>query len=165
MQAVQFRQVTEDDYQDICKLITDEKELFFVYPHGSYPFTVEQIRQLSVVRKELTVATDSSKVVGFANLYDYQADKSAFIGNVVIDKSCRRKGIGKSLLAYMLALSFEKHNLPQVRISVFSHNIPALLLYSSFGFTPYQIEERKDFTDKRVALVHMKMNKIDYDKT
>lgn len=65
----------------------------------------------------------------------------------------------------MMNLSFLKHNLQEVCISVFSHNIPALLLYAGFGFTPYQIEERKDYANKRVALIHMKMNKLDYQKT
>ena len=61
----------------------------------------------------------------------------------------------------MLEQAYKYHNLQEVRISVFSENTPALLLYSGFGFTPYEIEERKNQLGKRVALIHMKLKRSD----
>jgi len=151
-----FREATEDDFDGICSLITSKEELFLVYPSGKYPFTVEQVVELSQARKELTVAVDGIEIIGFANLYDYDPGKSAFIGNVVIDKNHRGKGIGKAIVLYMLKIAYEKLNLPEIRISVFSENTAAILLYSGVGFVPYEIEERKDSNSKKVALVHMK---------
>lgn len=154
-----FREAMEDDFQGICSLITSKEELFLVYPSGKYPFTVEQIVELSKVRKELTVVVEDNKIIGFANLYNYESGKSAFIGNVVVDKKHRGKGLGKEIVLYMLKVGYEKLDLPELRISVFSENTPAMLLYSGLGFVPYEIEERKDFDSKRVALVHMKMER------
>ncbi len=152
----EIREVTEKYFEGICDLIDSEEELFWVYPNGEYPLTVSQVIKLSKERKELTVAVDGGEVIGFANLYNYQPYKVAFIGNVVIDKRHRGKGLGKEIISYMLGKSIEKYNLPEVRISVFSDNVPALLLYSTFGFAPYEIEERKTPKGIRVALIHMK---------
>lgn len=152
----EFREATVEDFEGICGLIESKEELFLVYPSGKYPFTVEQIVELAQVRKELTIATESNEIIGFANLYDYDPGKSVFIGNVVVDKKHRGKGIGKEIILYMQKVAFEKFKLPEIRISVFSENTPAMLLYSGLGFVPYDIEERKDSSCKRVALVHMK---------
>lgn len=152
-----FKEATKDDFEGIFNLIKSKEELFLVYPSGKYPFTVEQVEELYDVRKELTIATEGDEVIGFANLYDYEPGEYAFIGNVVIDKNHRGKGLGKEIVLYMLKIAHEKHNLPEVRISVFSENTPAMLLYSSVGFEPYNIEERMDSNNKRVALIHMKL--------
>ena len=152
-----FRETTEKDFEGICKLIKNKEDLFLVYPSGSYPFTVAQVRELSQVRIELTVIEDKNKIIGFANFYNYEEHKSAFIGNVVIDEKYRGRGLGKELISNMLKIAHEKYKLPEIKISVFNANTPALLLYLSFGFVPYDIEEKKDLKGKRVALIHMKI--------
>lgn len=155
----QFRPALKTDYPDICKLIESREELFLVYPKGRYPFTELQLNELAQERKELTVATIDDRVIGFASLYNYQAAQSAFIGNIIIDKSHRGKGLGRQLVSHMLKLGFEKHQLPEIRISVFSDNDPALSLYKSFGFTVYDSEKRTDFSGQTIILQHMKLKK------
>jgi RimJ/RimL family protein N-acetyltransferase len=152
----EYREVSENDYAGICNLIRSEEEMFLVYPNGRFPLTEAQLRELSRLRKELTVAVDGDRIIGFANLYDYRKCQSAFIGNVVIDVSYRGKGLGKGIVSYMLEQAFVRHDLPEVRISVFSENATALLLYTGLGFTPYGIEERQKRDGTRVALIHMK---------
>ena len=152
----EIREATEKHFEGVCGLIDSEEELFWVYPNGKYPLTVSQVVKLSKERNELTVAVDDNEVIGFANLYNFKPNKVAFIGNVVIDKRHRGKGLGKEIISYMLGKATEKYNLPEVRISVFSDNVPALLLYSTFGFFPYEIEERKNPKGVRAALIHMR---------
>ncbi|SEH07614.1 GNAT family N-acetyltransferase [Candidatus Venteria ishoeyi] len=152
-----YREATENDFNEICSLIKSREEMFLVYPKGNYPLTVAQITELSKERMELTVAVDEFGIVGFANIYDYNENEYVFIGNVIIEKQYRGKGLGKEIVSYMLEKAFVKYGLCEVRISVFSENIPALLLYSNFGFTPYALEERKNHEGRRVALIHMKM--------
>jgi len=156
---LEFREATNEDYDGICRLIGSKEELFLVYPGGRFPLTVDQIKKLSKIRQELTVAVDENEIIGFANLYDYERNKTAFIGNVVVDRSHRGKGLGKEIISYMLNAAFKKHNLPEVRISVFSENTRAVLLYVGFGFSPYKIEERIGPNGNRVALIHMKMER------
>ncbi len=158
-----FREAVENDYAGICRLIESEDELFMVYPNGGYPLTIDQLRKLSQIRKELTVAVDEEGgVIGFANLYNFERGKTAFIGNVVIKPDYRGKGLGKTIISHMLEKAFGHYDLPEVQISVFSENTPALILYSGFGFIPYEIEERRDPKGRRVALVHMKLERHRY---
>ena len=154
-----YREATEDDYEGICNLVKSEHELFRVYPNGTYPLTISQLKHLSRIRIELTVVTDENKIIGFANLYNYETEKQAFVGNVVIDETYRGKGLGKKLVSYMIEKAFAKYALPEVHISVFSDNIPALLLYAGFGFIPYDIEEKTEPNGNRAALIHMKKSK------
>ena len=152
-----FREATEDDFQGIGNLMTSKEELFYIYPHGEYPFTVEQLTKLAEVRTELTVVTEGDDIIGFANLYDHEPGELAFIGNVVVAKQHRGKGVGKEIILHMLRIAFEKLKLPEVRISVFNENTPAMLLYAGLGFVPYDVGERTDVNNKKVALVHMKI--------
>lgn len=161
---IRLREAVADDFAAICRLVKTEQELFLVYPGGSFPFTIEQIHALSQVRRALTVAEmtgdkasdKTGDVIGFANLYDFEPGQYAFIGNVVVGENHRGKGAGKALVEYMLKLMFEKYELAEARISVFTQNVPALLLYAHLDFEPYAIEERYDWDNRRVALLHMK---------
>ena len=159
-----FRAASEADFDAICGLIPTQEELFRVYPRGSYPFTLDQLRHLFETRKAHTVTTDAGKITGFANLYDFSDNRRAFIGNVVVDKAYRGQGLGKCLVEYMIEQAFSSYDLDEVHISVFSDNTPALLLYSSLGFEPYAVEERLNYAGKRLALLHMRFNKTKHNK-
>lgn len=151
-----FREATDSDFGKICNLIKSKQELFLVFPKGNYPLTVEQVQELAQQRKELTVMECNNTIVGFANFYNFKQAHSAFIGNVIIDKKYRGKGLGKKLILHMLKIAEEKFKLAEIRISVFNENTTALLLYLNFGFVPYAIEEKKDPQSNRVVLIHLK---------
>lgn len=153
--AVTIRGAVPDDYPAICRLIPDEEELFWVYPKGSYPLTVDQLEKLIARRMEPTVLLAEGEVAGFGNFYRYREGKSVFIGNVVVDRARRGRGLGKEIVRHLAALAFQKYGLPRVRISVYSRNEPALLLYGSLGFKPYAMEAQKDFRGEPVALLHL----------
>lgn len=157
-----IREATVEDFEAIVRLVPSQEELFLVYPKGSHPFSIGQLRALADVRTELTVVVRNGEVIGFANLYDLKLHHWAFIGNVVIIHSFRGTGLGRKLVDHMVRVAFGKHELPEVRISVFSENTPALLLYASLGFKPYSIEARQHPTGKRVALIHMRVSRGGY---
>ncbi|WP_455212301.1 GNAT family N-acetyltransferase [Kaarinaea lacus] len=152
-----IRPAEEREYTAISRLITSEEELFLVFPGGKYPFTVDQVQQLAQQRKALTVLEKDGQIIGFANLYDHIPRQWIFIGNVVVCKSQRGKGLGGALINHMLGLAFDEYSVSETRISVFCHNTPALILYSRFGFKPYDIEQRNDFNNRQVALLHMRL--------
>jgi ribosomal protein S18 acetylase RimI-like enzyme len=133
--------------------------LFLVYPKGEHPFTVEQLRFLAETRKELTVAVENGEVIGFANLYDVQPRLWAFIGNVIVAKSSRGRGVGRALVAYMIRQAFALHDIKEVRISVFEQNAPALSLYEDMGFESYSIEQRATPSGAQSELIHMKLKR------
>lgn len=151
-----FRAVTADDFKDICQLITSKQELFLVYPNGTYPLTITQMEELFYTREALTVLVEDGVIIGFANLYNHHPSQFAYIGNVIVDQQQRGRGLGRAIIEHMLVQAFEKLNLSEVRISVFSDNSPALLLYAALDFLPYDIEGRVNPQGERVALIHMK---------
>jgi RimJ/RimL family protein N-acetyltransferase len=161
---LRFRPAVEEDYLAIGGLVTSEEELFFVYPSGHYPFDVQQLRALARERHELTVAIVKGQVVGFTNLYDMEARHQAFIGNVIIEKTLRGCGIGRKMIEVMLKCCFDKYRLSKVNISVFSHNIPALVLYSRLGFTPFDLAERQDFAEQKTVMIHMTLPRKIYEE-
>lgn len=150
-----IRAAAAADFEGIVQLMPDRDELFYIYPRGTYPFSISQLEQLAKERLALTVAVDKAQVVGFANLYDLEPGKHVFIGNVVVDRAWRGRGIGRSLVEHMIKVARDEYSMPRVRISVFNENTPALLLYLGAGFSPYAAEQRTDPTGRSVVLLHM----------
>ena len=146
-----------EDFKQMTQVIKNEEELFFIYPSGEFPLTISQLNTLYKDRRDFTLLKYDKKIIGFANLYNYLENKFVFIGNVVIDTKYRNKGYGSKLIHYMISLAQNKYNLPEVRISVFSENAQALLLYINLGFELYDKELKKDKYNKNRALFHMKM--------
>jgi ribosomal protein S18 acetylase RimI-like enzyme len=154
---MEFRSATEDDYPAICKLVKSRDELLWVYPAGRYPLTVSQLKELAQKRSELTVAVEARSLLGFADFYDLEPGRSVFIGNVIVDRKHRGKGIGRALVTFLKDKAFNEYDLPEVRISVFSENRGALLLYNRLGFVPYAVDERVKAGGERLALIHMRL--------
>lgn len=150
-----IRAAVVGDFPAICDLVTNPEESYWVYPRGHYPWTPQQIHKLAAERKELTVIEQNGNVIAFANLYDLKPDRYAFIGNVIIESRFRNQGFGREIIQYMIAIAIKKYQLKELRISVFSENVQALLLYADMGFNPYHVEERRNLHGKRVALIHM----------
>ncbi len=153
----QFRTATENDFSAICSLIHDREELFLVYPAGRYPLTVEQLEELAQQREELTVVAKDGEVIGFADFYDRVAEESVYIGNVIVAREHRGRGVGRMLVTKMINKAFGAYDLPEVRISVFGGNHSAMLLYAGLGFVPYGIDQRLDAEGRRLALIHMRL--------
>jgi ribosomal protein S18 acetylase RimI-like enzyme len=152
-----FRLATETDHQQIVDLISNMEELFFVGPQGEYPSGADRIKWLITVRDHPTVILFEGMVIGFACLLDIREGKSATIGNVIIDQNYRGRGFGRLLIEYMIDCAFKNCEISEVNIGVFNANTRAILLYNSIGFIPCGIQEMRDFSNNRVALIYMKI--------
>ncbi|WP_345986339.1 GNAT family N-acetyltransferase [Sulfurimonas sp. HSL-1656] len=159
---MELREATPLDFGAIAQLVPTLDELFRVYPKGTHPFTVDQVRFLAASREELTVAVEGGKVIGFANLYNIEQGHYAFIGNVVVAKEFRGQGVGRLLVSHMTRQAFDKYDVHEVRISVFNDNTAALLLYARMHFKPYAVEERINPSGMRVGLIHMGLERSEY---
>lgn len=159
-----IRKANQKDFPAICELFENPEEFFLIYPNGQFPMTISQLEHLASLRTDLTVVYSDKELVGFANLYDLKPNHYVFIGNVVVASSFRGRGLGKSITRHMLRTAFRDYDLPQVRISVFCSNTPALLLYSQFGFVPYALETRQNPQGDKLALLHMSMDKENYQE-
>jgi ribosomal protein S18 acetylase RimI-like enzyme len=144
--------------QDILSLFRSPEELFLIYPSATWPFDIAQLNKLSQQRTDLTVAMDDDSVIGFANLYRNLSGDKVFIGNVVVSHAYRGKGVGRSVICHMCDQVFEKYA-SEVHLTVFNQNTPALALYASLGFKPYDLEPRLTPKGESVMAIHMQLNR------
>ncbi|MES9924510.1 MAG: GNAT family N-acetyltransferase [Candidatus Thiodiazotropha endolucinida] len=160
MSTVKELKITTADnshFEGILTLISSPEELYLIYPSGSWPFDRAQLEKLVRERRDFTVVLDNKQVIGFANLYTSIAGDRYFIGNLVISDAYRGKGIGRRLVRHMCDRIFDRYA-STVYISVFTDNTPALLLYASLGFMPYDIERRTTPNGDSAALLHMRLD-------
>jgi ribosomal protein S18 acetylase RimI-like enzyme len=153
---LEFREAHSTDYANICSLVTSREEQFLIFPRGRWPFTVRQLHKLAEERIAMTVVCVNETIVGFANLYNHVSGSSAYIGNVIVAQSWRGRDIGRALVVYMMNLATSVYRLPEIRISVFEHNVAAVTLYRSIGFRVYEREQKQDPEGEAVTLLHMR---------
>ena len=142
---MEFCSANKDHFDQIINMVTS-------------PLDYSQLEVLSNKRLNLTVAMESGEIVAFANLYNVNVQISAFIGNIIVSKGSRGKGIGKGITEHMLDICSNEHNATP-HLSVFNNNTRALLMYSKLGFKPYSIEQRFNLQQETVALIHMKLER------
>ncbi len=153
--VLRHRSVEPQDLALICSFPQTPQELFFMFPRATFPLTEAQLEAAVAQRFESTVVLCQDEVCGFANFYEYEPGQSCSIGNVIVDPRVRGKGVGAYLIRTMAETAFVKYAVPQVKLSCFVENIPALLLYTRLGFKPVRIEERKNWDGRRTASVQM----------
>lgn len=155
-----YRSVEIPDLEIICKLPQNEEELFFMFPKADYPLSVEQLQTVVENRSDSTVILLDNKIVGFANFYEVKENNYCSTGNVIVSSDFRNKGIGKYLIETMESIALEKYNIREMHISCFNMNTKGILLYSKLGYLPYEIEERLDQEESKVALIKMKKERL-----
>jgi len=154
--VLKFRPVSEADISEICSFAKTSDELYFFFPKASFPLTPDQLSNTINQRSDSTVAEEQGKVLGFANFYRWGLQSTCSIGNVVVSPHARNRGIARLLMEHMVSLAYSKYEASEVTVSCFNFNTAGLLLYPKLGFKPHEIEERKDQSGNRVALIHMR---------
>jgi len=71
----------------------------------------------------------------------------AFIGFLYVDPNYRGKGINKQILNHLFDWA-RNNNLPDVHLTVYPENVPAMKAYEKAGFKPHLLEMRLEL-DKR----------------
>ena len=153
------RPVQAADIPIICQFPQSAEELFFLYPKATYPLTPEQLQGAINQRFDSTVVLWGGRPVGFANFYICKPGEECHIGNVIIDPQVRGKGVGQYLVNTMIEMAFQKYQVKEVHLSCFTRNLTGLLLYTRLGFTPFAIEERRDYLGQRTASIKFRLAK------
>jgi ribosomal protein S18 acetylase RimI-like enzyme len=100
---------------------------------------------------ELLVAERSRRVIGYATVLLGQSSESAmdevlytfaYVGDLVVARRARSRGVGKALLAECERLA-RKAGEKWLRITVLSRNARAVSLYRQFGFDSQFIDMEK----------------------
>lgn len=73
-------------------------------------------------------------------------DYHAFIGFLYVVPEHRGKGINRLVLDYLFDWA-KRMDLPEIRLTVYPDNTPAVRAYAKTGFTPYLMEMRMNLDD------------------
>lgn len=150
------RPVTTDDLAILCDFPQSEDELFFFFPKATFPLTVQQLQEAIAQRSHSTIIESDGTLAGFANFYYVEEKGICKIGNVIVNPVLRNKGIAQYLMKIMQEKAKHYYHAQSVQVSCFNHNTAGLLLYKGLGFNMFDIEQRIDKQNQKVALIHFK---------
>jgi ribosomal protein S18 acetylase RimI-like enzyme len=92
-----------------------------------------------------TLGAFTDRLVGFVGFEREEGRKNRHKGSIwgmFVAPESRGQGIGRALLAALVARARQQADLEQIILTVVSENAAARELYRSFGFTTYGIEPR-----------------------
>ncbi|MEM9178965.1 MAG: GNAT family N-acetyltransferase [Pseudomonadota bacterium] len=71
----------------------------------------------------------------------------AYIGFLYVDPAHRGKGVNKLVLDYLFQWARDQ-DLPEIHLTVYPDNEPAIRAYEKTGFTPYILEMRRNLNEE-----------------
>ena len=126
--AVQLRPVTRDNWRDVAKLRVAESQRRFVAEPSHYLALCcygGDWQPLAVYLGE--------RVIGFLMWAVDPADGSCWLGGILVDQSCQRRGYGRQAIQAAIAMLAEQHRHRHFALS-YSPDNPAKHLYHKLGF-------------------------------
>jgi ribosomal-protein-alanine N-acetyltransferase len=96
------------------------------------------------------VALEGGRLVGYFVVWFLRQD--VHLLNIAVVRSCRRRGIGRQMLRYLIDLAKRAHK-EVITLEVRESNEGAIELYRSFGFTPVGLHREYYQDDKENALL------------
>lgn len=150
-----YRAAQPPDFEMIAAFPQNEEELFYMYPHATFPLTPAQLESSAKERLKPTVVTCGNEVAAYGNFYGY-ADTEVWIGNVIVSPAFREKGAAAFLIETMEQIAREQLNVATIKIACHNTNTRGLLLYAKLGYAPYRLTKVKKASGEIAALIRMK---------
>jgi [ribosomal protein S18]-alanine N-acetyltransferase len=135
---------------DIDEIVPIEQELF-----GAERWTAGMFRsELERGYYYLIARDEAGAAVGYAGLA-LAPPEEAWVNNLAVRRAAQRHGIGRALLAALLAEA-ARHRVQRVLLEVAVDNGPALKLYAQYGFETISVRRRYYQPSNTDALVMMR---------
>ncbi len=128
---IKLREVRTGDLREIVRI----EKLSFPDPWTASQLLFEIIHEYS----RGIVAEKDGRIVGYT--FAMVVMDEGHIGNIAVDPSYRRMGIGRRLLRKLLA-DMEAEGVKKVFLEVRKSNVPAIRLYEDEGFVEIGIRKR-----------------------
>ena len=101
---------------------------------------------------------NSGKFIGNIEFYNITLSNAEI--KIIISEEFQNKHYGLEALKRLIEYGFNKLNLEEISLTVYSNNYRALLLYKKIGFIPYKIEEKVAIINgESVDTIYMKLHK------
>lgn len=129
---LEFRRATKDDVEMLVhfeRVVTDPK----LYGVSLSPEWVEK----EILENNYYCVFSENRLVGTA-AYCIRADGSGYLSNIAVDPACRRRGIARAAMEFLLSHCIQAQ---RVDLTVHPENHRALALYESFGFCAESLKE------------------------
>ncbi len=145
MKIIQIKQNSEELHESINRLL----------PQLSIGITISYEQLQRIIDSEnslLFVAKDENNdIVAMATLvcYDIPTGQKAWIEDVVVDKKCRGKGIGKKIVQEIISFA-KKQGIKKVDLTSSYQREKANLLYQKLGFQKRQSNLYRIFLEKNI---------------
>ncbi len=146
---MRIRQATLDDIPEITGLwkgfmdFHQSMNTFFTRrPDGDVNFRDHVVDNLSNPDFCIVVIDLNDTLIGYAIAYlqEYPPvfvdEKCVYISDIVVDKSCRGKGLGKQLIDYLCDWARSK-GIQRMELEVLHTNHNAIAFYDHLGFEPF----------------------------
>lgn len=118
---------------DLPEILAIEDDLF-----GPERWTAGMFRsELAAGNYYLVARDESGAVAGYGGLAVLPGEE-AWVNNLAVRRDAQRRGIGRALLAALLAEA-ERHRVPRVLLEVAADNAAAQQLYAAHGFEPISV--------------------------
>lgn len=153
-----YRNILPEDFAIIATFPQNKEELFFMYPKGQFPLTVDQLMDVASTRECPTVVTYEGEVVGYGNLYNVQNMQDCWLGNVIINPTARGKGAGTFLIQTMIKKAVETYGVRAVKLVCHNVNTSAMIAYHKIGFRPFDSGLMEDYKQQLIVAVRMKLD-------
>lgn len=148
-----IRKAKKGDIDDILKLADqlrrtevplDKTKNLKADSYLSDEYRDHELKYIVARSKIFLVAEDNGQVIGYVNGYInkkseiYYKEPVAYLDCLCVDKTARKRGIGKKLIDEFCNV-VKKKGARYVKLNAFENNIPAVSLYKKEGFEEYSI--------------------------
>lgn len=123
MDNIQISFMTLEDLDSISSSLDSEFDSFWNYNNIK--------SEINKSDSFVLVAKENNKVIGFASIW--KAIDVMHLMDIVVAKNHRRKHIASILMKEIINISL-KNNINELTLEVSQNNLPALNLYTKFGF-------------------------------
>jgi len=127
---VEFRNITEDNYNECINLKVSDEQTNFVAPNI---YSLAQAWVFHETAYPFAIYADDV-MVGFIMMGYYKPKGSYNIWRFMIDERFQNKGYGRAALLLAIEYLKEKFNVTEIYLSFEPENVVAEKLYRSFGF-------------------------------
>lgn len=141
-------QLARLDPADLPEVLLIEQDLFGPerWTDGMFRSELEQGHYYVVARD------DGGRVAGYAGLAVTVPQEEAWVNNLAVRRDAQRQGIGRALLAALLAEA-ARCGVTQILLEVAADNTPAQKLYGAHGFEPIGVRHGYYQPSNKDALV------------
>ena len=95
---------------------------------------------------EVAVAVSGERLIKKASRHYLNPPYHAFIGFLYVEPDFRGRGVNQRVLEHLFAWA-RANDLPEIHLTVYPDNAPAIRAYEKVGFEPYILEMRMNLDD------------------